>query len=274
MPAPVNIPLEKLTAPPPDWAEKQKLWQELNERIRGSNPDFHPLTIKAAYVIGVIHQLCECVTYLLRAPDVSTFNRTHPWMIAHPAEHPWQTTYLPAYALFGAGIDLLGRCLRGNEGDTGSSEDLRTGFKWLKEPWYRTEGDIYDANRPETAYGYAHVSAEDVVISTTSHDYTVNQLAALRHYGAHGQAAAKLDFPEYNEVLPQMPPKLARALEAYWSLLVKESVPDVCNRLARANVVAFREQPIFTSWVVFEKGTDNKYRGVESIFREFNWRVA
>jgi hypothetical protein len=75
------------------------------------------LTIKAAYVIGIIYCICESVSILLSKPEKLKF------------------TYIPAYGEFASGVELLGRCLRGNHKTYGNSKDLEAGFKngWRRE---------------------------------------------------------------------------------------------------------------------------------------------
>lgn len=138
------------------------------------------MTIKAAYVIGIIHDLCESVTCLLRHPDVR------------------QTTYIPAYGVFASGIDLLGRCMRGHSTSWDNTKDLTTGFKWLD---------------PSQS-----VSDDPILVKTSTSAYTVNRLGAMRHFAAHGQATSQFVNLDY-EILSMMPPLIARGLERYWTEL-------------------------------------------------------
>jgi len=112
MTAPVNVKLNTPTVPIPNWNQEATDWMSLNTAAHG-NPDFYPLTVKAAYVIGVVHDICESVSHLLTHPNAKT------------------TTYIPAYGVFASGIELLGRCVNGNSTTYGSVADLKTGFKWL-----------------------------------------------------------------------------------------------------------------------------------------------
>jgi len=66
MAAPINVKLQSPTVSIPGWGTEAAQWMALNEQIRG-NPCFHALTVKAAYVIGVIHDICASVTILLTA---------------------------------------------------------------------------------------------------------------------------------------------------------------------------------------------------------------
>lgn len=264
---PVNLKLGDPTAALAAWPDERSEWIALN-RVIGGHPLFHPLTIKAAYVVGVVHQLCECVTFLLRAPVQSIERQIHPWLGSQPARHPWQTTYVPAFSLFGSAVNLLGRCLRGNDDAARrSTEDIEAGFKWLHTPRY--DPVAID----QAAYGYHNVSVRSPLINTSAQSYTIEQLVKMRHYSAHGQAVAVgYRFPEADyEILAKMPGLLAVGLEHYWAALV--NYPDPCDRLARANIVAYRGMPILASWIVFSAGTDGRNRSITEIFRDFDWKV-
>jgi hypothetical protein len=126
MAAPVNVVIPLPTIPIDGWPELAQEWSDLNRQANG-HPEFYPLTIKAAYVIGVIHDLCMSVGCLMRTPGI-----------------PWQITYLAAYGVFASSLDVLGRCIRGNSGYSGSGEDIRTGFKWLVSSAYDTVPNNHD----------------------------------------------------------------------------------------------------------------------------------
>lgn len=231
MPAPVNVKLAYPTVFIADWTQKSAQWTALNKQV-GGNPDFYPLTIKAAYVIGIIHDLCESVTCLLRHPEVR------------------QTTYIPAYGVFASGIDLLGRCIRGHSTTSDNTEDIRTGFKWL-----------------DPSPGAA---TDPVLITTNICAYTVNNLTAMRHFAAHGQATSRFVNLDY-EILSMVQPLLANGLDRYWrELLTSECL---CDQLAKATVLAFRSAPILKSWILFEKNEFGEYESVEQIFSKFDWHV-
>ncbi len=66
MAAPVNVKLQHPTVHLKHWPVESTDWQELNAAV-GGNPDFYPLTVKAGYVLGVIHDLCESIAILLRS---------------------------------------------------------------------------------------------------------------------------------------------------------------------------------------------------------------
>jgi hypothetical protein len=239
--APVNVKVQTPTIAIPDWHHEARKWMNLNAAAHG-NPDFYPLTVKAAYVIGVVHEICESVSHLLAHPSAKT------------------TTYIPAYGVFASGIELLGRCTNGNSTTGGSVADLKTGFKWLVSSSYDTI--------PET----------HVLIATSAYAYTIEMLAALRHFAAHGQATSKVttagtyQFGNIDyEILSRMSPLIANGLERYWNQLQHDK--ELCNKLANANVIALRNWPVFRSWTLFERDQSGKYHSITEIFTRFDWQV-
>ena len=235
MPAPVNVKLKSPSILIPNWQTEANRWLQLNARVRG-NSDFYPLTVKAAYVIGIIHDLCTSVSYLLGARDSR------------------QTTYIPAYGIFAACVDILGRCVRGNPLPRGSTGDIKTGFKWLASNSYTTVLNTY------------------VLVATVSHSYQIDELVYFRHFAAHGQATSLLQFTQVDyELLSRIPPILANGLERYWRHLREDD--NACNNLAQANILALRSHPVLKSWILFEKDQAGKYHSVEEIFNRFNWVV-
>jgi len=229
--APVNVKLEKPTIELTKWEKQAFEWKELNNKVDG-NPDFFPLTIKAAYVMGIIHDICDSVSILLS-------NR-----------QKWAVTYMPAYGVFASSLDILGRCILGNEG-SGESKDIVTGFRWLIPPIY------------------SFPKGSDVLLETSSGPYTIGRLVGLRHYSLHGQATPKPPYMLDYEILGKIKPLLADGLERYWGEL--QNSDDLCNNLAKANIIPFRDSPVLTSWVLFEKDGDGRYHSVEDIFNRFNW---
>jgi hypothetical protein len=229
--APVNVKLQVPTVFLANWSSEASEWENINRRI-GGNPDFYPLTIKAAYVIGLIHDLCQSVSILLS----SKVNR--------------DITYLPAYGLFASGIDLLGRCLQGNS-TTNPGNDLMNGFKWLVSSSFTTVSDAH------------------ILTTTSLGDYPINRLVGMRHFSAHGQATPRPPHSIDYELLGKMPALLADGLERYWYQLQQSD--DLCNNLAKANVIPFRNWPVEKSWILFEKDQQGKSYSVYVIFNRFNW---
>ncbi len=237
MTAPVNVKLKETTVVLKNWQEQKEQWLSLNAAVKG-NPDFYPLTIKALYVIGVIHDICESVDHLLHFKNI-------------------RITYIPAYGVFAAGIEILGRCVRGNDSvkGEGAVKDLKTGFKWL----------AYSSNRDIPCSKVDSIPDDRVLVQTKNDKYTIEGLTFLRHFAAHGQAAApKLGEIDY-EILDNMPPLVASGLETYWSEL--QCSEERCNDLAKANIRAFRNWPVFKSWSLFGE------QSVCQMFSKFNWRI-
>ena len=83
--APVNVKLKEPTIKIDGWDEDAQKWLTVNKDVQG-NPDFYPLTVKAAYVIGVIHTICQSVSILLSDSQTRLI------------------TYLPAYGVFASGV--------------------------------------------------------------------------------------------------------------------------------------------------------------------------
>jgi hypothetical protein len=241
MAAPVNVKLSQQSIQIKGWANQAKEWEKLNQSING-NPNFYPLTIKAAYVIGVIHSLCESVQYLLSHPNAK------------------KQTYIPAYGVFASGIELLGRCIRGNNSTSGSTKDLTTGFKWLK-----------------AKENYSSTNKSATLVTTKNASYTIEGLCALRHFSAHGQATANPNAPFTTswqidfKLLEKMPPHIASGLEVYWSVLQRDDL--YCKNLAMANVLPLRNWPVENSWVLFSKDRFGKHHSVEEIFNRFDWKI-
>jgi hypothetical protein len=256
--APINVRFEIPTHPPKDWETLAQKWRRLNDtpmtiggEQRVGHPGFYPLTIKAAYITGVIYELCSTVSYLLQRPD------------------HWQQFYLPAYGVFASGVDLLGRCLQGNETDRAGLKapkgnakpelDIIAGFQWLKNPSYPAYEQIAECTR---------------LVITTERAYTIDMLVQLRHFAAHGQGATRDEqFGNIDRgILGEMPSLLTKGLEKYWHSLMgpKDVAEDLCNRLARAKVDGFRDGPVHTMWDLLQ-GME-QHGTVASIFGEFDWK--
>jgi hypothetical protein len=242
MNAPINVKLQSPSIHIPNWQQVAAAWIYLNTEA-GGNPGFYPLTVKAMYVIGVIHDLCESVSYLLRHPNAKA------------------TTCIPAYGICASGIELLGRCINGNSTTSDTTRDLKTGFKWL-------------ASSPQRSIPDTHV-----LITTSSGSYTIAMLAALRHFAAHGQATTERTTTGYQfgnidyEILGRMSPLIANGLERYWDQLIHSSDDELCDHLAQANVIAFRNWPVCKSLSLFERNQAGKHDSITGIFSEFDWRI-
>ncbi len=247
--APVNVKLKEPTIRIDGWAEDAQRWMTINNDVKG-HPDFYPLTVKAAYVIGVIHTICESVSILLNDPQAKLI------------------TYLPAYGVFASGIELLGRCINGNSSTLNNTKDLTAGFKWLGSSYFEPYKNSYE-----------NVPDEIVLVQTSKYMYSISNLVALRHFAAHGQATSKKEVAKNSyafgyidyEILEQFPPLLAIGLESYWHELQSSDI--LCNNLAKADIIALRKLPAFLSWSMFEKDSEGVYHSVAEIFKKFSWKA-
>jgi len=239
MPAPVNALLDEPTYPAQEhrqareeWERQAEEWRQLNEGV--GNRDFFPLTIKAFYVFGVIHQICQSVSVLLDSSKREYI------------------TSIPAYGILASGIEVLGRCITGNPSAHKSENDLRAGLWWL------------------ATGSYQDVNGDRVLIETTR-QYSIKDLVALRHFAAHGQVMINRPVEFDHEILAQMGNPddhlIASGLEQYWAR-VRDS-EEICNRLARANIMPFRDKALLIILKLFSR---RPYRSVTEIFSEFNWR--
>lgn len=232
---PINVKLSSPTVPDANWPSQERAWLALNQQVAG-HPNFNALTIKAAYVIGIVHDICEAVDALVAS------------------RLPREVKYIPAYAMFSSGVELLGRCINGNDNVRGSVSDLGAGLEWL------------------ASSGSSGVSQVPPVVTTATAAYSVEDLVALRHFATHGQATARatpqsIDF----ELLAVMPPLLAAGLERYWSKLNTDDT--FCDKLAKANVIAFRQWPVFKVWALLQGDATTGNQTITDVFGRFVWRV-
>jgi hypothetical protein len=187
----------------------------------GGNPDFSPLAIKAAYVMGVVHDLCESVSHLLKHENAKC------------------TTYIPAYGVFASAIELLGRCIRGDAGVGKVTRNLKASFKWLMSS------------------DTGQTGGATTVITTGMGQYTIDELVHLRHFAAHGQATGIGIRQVDPEILAHIAPRLSAGLDRYWEEL-KES-EELCNKLGAANIIRFRDWPVSSSWGLFERDENGQH---------------
>ena len=219
-----------------NWLREAVEWRALNP----GNPDFYPLTIKAGYVIGVIYGICESVSCLLAD--------------AHFAR---QTGYIPAYGIYASGIEILGRCVK--EESQGHASTLRPGFKWL-------------ASRDPTSY--ETISNKHTLVTTNQRAYTIEELVQLRNFAAHGQATAQFFHVDY-ELLSVLHPFLQGGLESFWSKLVMPGNDELSTNLAKANIIALRDWPVFECWSLFASDWRGEHLSVTEVFDKFRnaWQV-
>jgi len=232
--APINVKIKDPTVNIVGWQIESEKWLNLNREI-GGNPWFYPLTVKGAYVLGIIHAICQSVSHLLSHVNVKNI------------------TYIPAFGIFSSGVELLGRCINGNPDLRGTVKDLRNGYKWLASSEINNISDNFQ------------------LIETQIKNYSITQLASLRHFAAHGQATASdVDFIDY-EILGMMSSLLADGLDRYWEEL--KTNEKRCNALAKSNILPLRGWPVKKSWLLFEADKFGKYHSVKSIFTRFQWTI-
>jgi len=222
------------------WKAEQQMWETLNKDAFGCQ-GFSPITTKAMYVLGVIHGICTSVTSLLKGPP--------------------SATYLPAYGVFASGVDLLGRCIRGNSTSStapqrGLPSDLEVGFQWLADSYHRGQ-------------------VPNDVIQTSNNRYTVDDLISLRHFAAHGQATARYQLQDIDyEIIESLKPLMIEGLDTYWEKL-KARDQSLSNNLAKANVKGFRSLPVQVILKLFNPdATTGEYYSVLKLFSKFDWRVS
>lgn len=223
--------------------DHQDRWRQLNDEV-GGNPEWPPIAIKAAYVLGVIHDTCESVGWLLKFPNVNS-------------PQPWPVTYLPAVGLCLSSMDLLGRCLlgyAGYDGNRGHNLEAGINFLFATTPRNTTPG----------------------ILAATNHGgYSLSDLVALRHYAAHGQATTNLarGFRMIDiELLDAFPQLIGNALDRYWNTL--QTDPSQCDLLGQANVLPLRSTPIGKIWDLFSWDPISEcYHSVTEIFLRFDWQV-
>lgn len=209
-------------------------WETLRTQANG-NPAFDALEVKAFYVYGLIYDICQSVQVLANQsnfmPDL----------------------YMPAYAVFASGIELLGRCLQGDANESGTAgQNISTGFYFLV------------SHSPT-----APASPQSTIFVTTSiHSYSITDLVALRNFTAHGQAANR-NLPAIiePELLGEFPPLIGSAMETYWSRLLTEVT--YCEKLGTANVrpIPNRSVPVEKILRLFSGGSAG------DPFYVFDWRV-
>ncbi len=234
--APVNVFLSEPTDVIEKWNIQKMRWERLNQDVAG-NQQFYPLTVKAFYVFGVLLAIFKSVEILLEEGKLP------------------HITYIPAYSLFASGIDILGRCIRGNKRVRGSTQDIKVGFRWLAKPSYNEYLDVPDTYE---------------LVKTINGPYSISQLTSMRHFATHGQATSSEHLPKLDYlILAEMPSKIARALESYWACLQKSG--SACNLLARANIMPYRNRPIFDAlWSISDQGTGD-YPALGDLFGSLDW---
>jgi hypothetical protein len=136
---------------------------------------------------------------------------------------------------------------------------LETGFSWL--------------GGRETLFTSPH----DVIVTTSLGSYTPKQLAAYRHFAAHGQATSNVPTGHTTlridlEILEELKSVLATGLERFWYAVMKHET--FARQLALANVLVYKGWPLGKSWALFGPGEHGVNRSITEIFEQFDFKVA
>ncbi len=213
-------------------------WEQLN-KLAGGHPDFTAVEIKSFYVFGLIEDICKSVEWLLQ-PEA------------------WPDRYLPAFSVFASGIDLLGRCLTGNQ-TTNVNENLRVGFSYIANP---------TPFPPSKSAPSTVMSAP--VVTTPYQSYNVSHLIDLRNYATHGQATSTTGLPSIdNELLAQFPSLMGTTMETYWHGLINHK--EFCVRLGIAEIGLYRHrvEPLYDTLRYYGAGGNP-----EDMFNKLDWTVT
>jgi hypothetical protein len=213
--------------------DQDDTWRELNRQV-GGREDWPPIIIKGVYVVGVMYGICRSVETIIGSPNLSP------------------VMYLSAYGICASAVELLGRCLTGDDSiGSHSRANLSRGYTWLIDH----NNVIVDENA--------------VVVRTTSREYTIEDLIALRNFAAHGQAMAmSMPWDLDHELLAPFPRLFGDGMEHYWFQL--QNSEEVCRNLARTRLIAIQGGPILHMWRFF--GPMKQSAG--GPFYQFNWRIT
>lgn len=238
---PRNVPVS--LASPNAQVYNAALWTELG-KLSGANPEFTPLELKTFYVVGLIDDICQSVQWLLGAKDA------------------WPNKYLPAFGVFASAVDILGRCLTGNE-TPDLNENLRVGFRYIASPTVE----------PPTKNVSEDEAEQTIVVQTNHAPYTIGTLVSLRHYTAHGQATVKHStLPHVDTELLGLFPKLfGEAMETYWKGLTIQE--EFCTRIGSARIDPYRNRadPLKNILTYFQQP---QHPTMGSVFYRLNWQVG
>ena len=218
---------------------EESSWKNLNINA-GGNPDFTAVEIKGFYVIGMLKDIFESVSCLLKALD------------------GWPNKYLPAFGVFASGIDLLGRCLIGNDTDRKSNDNLAVGFYYLISP----------VAIPPLSITLPFTNST-IVRRTNHYSYSIADLIAIRNYAAHGQATISKGLQSIDiELLDDFPRIISNAIEFFWHSLLSER--ECCIRLGKAKFLPYsvRTGPLKAVMDEFQKGTS-----AGELFSRLDWQV-
>ncbi len=231
-----NVGLKNPTIVLDRWANEAPRWTSLAQEV-GVVREFKPLTVKVLYITGLILASCRSISILLDKNNLVS------------------TTFYPAYGIFASSIDLLGRCIRGDDNIRSVTDDIRAGFRWLAQP---------------SISSYETVSLEETIVKTKIFSYSINDLIALRHFAAHGQATTATEIKDFDYLLlAEMPPLLATGVQSYLTELMSSEM--LASNLARASVAPYRNRPIFDALWGFNADAVSFPKAVAEAIRKSDW---
>lgn len=161
-----------------------------------------PFTAKALYAFGMMRHLIESAG----------------WALKH--KPPYQCFYISAYLLTCGAIELLGRCVSGDESEgSGAGRRLTYGLREIASP-------SQDSDEGE------------IVVRTNHWHYTIRDCVALRNFCAHGASVGdvRIDVELVDEILKN----LSNAMDACWDRLAAPADDEFRESLSRAAIA-----PIF-----------------------------
>jgi hypothetical protein len=175
--------------------------------------------------------------------------------------------HLPAFGIFASGIELLGRCLTGNE-TTDVNENLNVGFHYLTKP---DPAPILN-NIPK-----------GIEVVNTNRSYSIQDLIDLRNYAAHGQSTVgekdttsgkrgpKSILPGIGrDLFDKFPDRMGKAIDVYWIALLNDG--EHCRNLAKARIDPYNNRIAPLKYVIDYFG-QIPYQPAGSLFNRFNWET-
>lgn len=218
--------------------ENHEKWKRLQEIVQ-ANVIFEPVEIKTFYIIGLMDDICKSVQCLLECKD------------------SWPEKYLPAFSLFASSVDLLGRCLTGNK-TVNLNQNLKVGF------WY-----LFHPEETPVPKSLNSSNASDDLLESQGVTYSVNQLVALRHFCAHGQATTDA-LPAFdNKLLSYFPDLMGDAMETYWYALQEDPEYSIRMGAARIDPYKSRYEPLSKTLKYFSSGL-----AIGELFSNLNWDIV
>lgn len=219
------------------WLDEANDWKRLGREL-AANEAYSPLTLKAFYVVGLLYAYAASVHALLNSELLIS------------------STFYPAYSLFASSIDILGRCVTGDNTTVRPTDNLRAGLKWLASP---------------SSALWESTPADSIVVTTRNFAYTVDDLIALRNFAAHGQATSRTDLKDFDYlILGGVLPTLVAAVEAYLRQLAREQ--SLAINLAKAAILPYRNRPLFDAIWPFDLAAESFPRSVAEAIGRLDWR--